>query len=100
MTSTLGGPSLPGVRWNLLGAQDPLQNTLAANDLEAIILSEIIEFAFSLVPVPKGQEAYIGLPHLQAYRVLHACHLADAGQHSKAQKWVLCHLNPLYASLT
>lgn len=86
MTSVLGGPSVPGVRWSLLGAQDPLQSPVAAKDLEAIILTEILEFAFSLVPVPKGQEPYIGLPHLQAYRVLHACYLADAGLHSKAQK--------------
>lgn len=49
-------------------------------------MTEVIEFAFSLLPVPKGQEAYIGLPHLQAYRVLHANHLADTGHHSKAQK--------------
>lgn len=85
-TSTLGGPSVPGVRWTLLGANDPLQDPIAANNLDAILLTEIVEFAFSLLPVPKGQEAYIGLPHLQAYRVIHACYLADAGYHSKAQK--------------
>jgi hypothetical protein len=74
-----------GVRWSLLGASDPLQQPPSASDFEAIVLTEVIEFAFSLVPVPKGQEAYIGLPHLQAYRVLHARQLADMGFHSKAQ---------------
>lgn len=77
---------MPGVRWTLLGAQDPLQDPISASDLEAIILTEIVEFAFSLVAMAKGQEAYIGLPHLQAYRVLHARYLADTGHHSKAQK--------------
>lgn len=86
LTSTLGGPSIPGVRWTLLGAQDPLQDPISANNLEAILLTEVVEFAFSLVAVAKGQEPYIGLPHLQAYRVLHARHLADTGHHSKAQK--------------
>lgn len=50
------------------------------------MLSEIVEFALSFVPAVKGQEAYMGLPHLQAYRYLHALELVEAGEHAKAQK--------------
>lgn len=56
-------------------------------DMEAILVTEIVEYAFSFATVPKGQEAYSGLPHLQAYRLLHARELAGLGLHAQAQKY-------------
>lgn len=50
------------------------------------MLTEVLEFALGLIPAVKGQEAYHGLPHLQAYRLLHAVRLADIGLQPKALK--------------
>lgn len=55
-------------------------------DLESIMLTELVEFAFSLGPTTKGQEPFVGFPHLQAFRLYHACQLVDAGQISQAQR--------------
>lgn len=52
------------------------------------MLTELVEFALSLAPAVKGQEPFAGFPHLQAFRLYHAGHLADAGQVSQAQKYV------------
>ena len=89
-SAVLGGPGLPGVRYSLLGSPSALQHPPAARDMDAVFLTEIVEFATSCVPAVKGQEAYIGLPHLQAYRVIRAMELSDIGLHAKAQKWVSC----------
>lgn len=89
-SAVLGGPGLPGVRYSLLGSPSALQHPPAARDMDAVFLTEIVEFATSCVPAVKGQEAYIGLPHLQAYRVTRAMELSDIGLHAKAQKWVPC----------
>jgi hypothetical protein len=56
-------------------------------DLDGILLTEVIEFALSFIPTVKGQEAYLGLPHLQAYKLVHARALSDLGLHSRAQKY-------------
>lgn len=77
---------MPGVRYSLLGSMQPLQHPSATCDLDFILLTEIIEFALSLVPTTKGHEPYIGLPHLQAYKLVHATRLSDLGYHQKAQK--------------
>lgn len=50
------------------------------------MLTELVEFAFSLAPAVKGQEQFAGFPHLQAFRLFHATQLADAGHVSQAQK--------------
>lgn len=52
------------------------------------MLTEIHEFALSLTPITKGQETFGGLPHLQAYKLLHAVRLADINLTSKASKSV------------
>lgn len=79
---------MPGVRYSLIGSQHSLQLPSATTEVDAIELTEIVEFALSLVPVPKGQEAYAGLPHLQAYRLVHALRLSDLGLHAQAQRQV------------
>lgn len=58
----------------------------SAIDLESVKLTELLEYALSLVPVLKGHEPFVGLPHLQAFRLYHAATLADAGDISRAHK--------------
>jgi COPII coat assembly protein SEC16 len=48
-------------------------------DQDAVILSEVLEFALSLAPPVKGQETFSGLPHLQAYKLVRAATLAELG---------------------
>lgn len=62
--------------------------TTAGLDLESIMLTELVEFAFSLIPTVKGQDPFVGFPHLQALKLQHASELADAGYVSQAQKCV------------
>ncbi|SCV71958.1 BQ2448_4652 [Microbotryum intermedium] len=86
-TSPIGGPGSPGARFALLGASTSALNNTSPVDIESIQLTELIEFAFSLTPAVKGQEPFIGFPHLQAYRLEHAARLADNGQIAQAQKY-------------
>lgn len=55
-------------------------------DIESIKLTEIMEFGCSLAPTVKGQEAFSGFPHLQAFRLFHAATLADSGNIAQAVK--------------
>ncbi|KDE08917.1 hypothetical protein MVLG_01011 [Microbotryum lychnidis-dioicae p1A1 Lamole] len=86
-TSPIGGPGSPGARFALLGASTSASNGTNPVDIESIQLTELIEFAFSLPPAVKGQEPFVGFPHLQAYRLEHAARLADNGQIAQAQKY-------------
>jgi hypothetical protein len=52
-----------------------------------MILSEIVEFAYSLSTPPKGQEPFPGLPHLQPYRLIRAHQLAELGHVSLATRY-------------
>jgi Sec23-binding domain of Sec16 len=56
---------------------------------DAIVLSEIVEFALSLAPQSKGQEPFGGLPHLQAYKLVRAANLAEMGHMLAASRLVL-----------
>lgn len=76
----LGGASTPGVRTVLFGSASPIKLPTFHTSLQPIILSEIAEYAKSLVPAVKGQEASQGLQHLQAYRLWHAFCLAEMGE--------------------
>lgn len=51
-----------------------------AHDMEAILLSEVYEFALSLSPSNTAQYA----PHLQAYKLHHAYALAESGCRNEA----------------
>ena len=86
-TSPLGGVDSTAVRMTLLGSPSPKVSNAYVRDLDSIIMTEILEFAQSLVPVTKGQEHYGGIPHLQAYRLLHAYQLAELGDLARAQKY-------------
>ncbi len=77
-----------GTRLILLGALNPLTDKAFMRDLDHTILTEILEFALSLVPVPKGSESFTGLPHLQAYKLVHAYYLAEMGETARAQRYL------------
>ncbi|OCF60462.1 hypothetical protein L486_00095 [Kwoniella mangroviensis CBS 10435] len=57
-------------------------------DEEAIVFAEIAEYARSLVPTPKGQEAHFAaLPQLLPYKLARAWRLAELGEAELAQKY-------------
>lgn len=69
----------PTVRVVLYGAPSPHVKPNFWKDPDPIIFSEIVEFALSLTPPTKGQEAFPGVPHLQPYRLIRAAALAEMG---------------------
>ncbi|KAG1753477.1 Sec23-binding domain of Sec16-domain-containing protein [Suillus lakei] len=73
-TSPIGGIGSPSGRIVIL-------------DTDPIILSEIAEFALSLKSIPKGQEPFHGLPHLQAYKLIRASYLAEIGEIQAASRY-------------
>jgi hypothetical protein len=86
-TSLSSGLGSPGSRITLLGS-DPLAGD-GSIDLESVKLTELVEFAISLIPTVKGQEPFAGFPHLQAFRLYHGSVLADQGNVAQASKCVL-----------
>ncbi|KAM6500508.1 Sec23-binding domain of Sec16 domain containing protein [Amanita muscaria] len=86
-TSLMGGLGNPAVRIVLVGSSSPAAVPNFSADLEPIIFSEIVEFALSLSPITKGQEAFAGLPHLQAYRFIRAVSLAEIGEIQLANRY-------------
>ncbi|KAK0561903.1 hypothetical protein OC844_002962 [Tilletia horrida] len=86
-TSTIGGVDTPGVRATLIGGHNPRASVLYLRDLDSILLTEVYEFIQSLLPTVKGQEVFNGLPHLQAFRLVHAMTLAELGDIARAQKY-------------
>ncbi|KAJ1309534.1 hypothetical protein OPQ81_006307 [Rhizoctonia solani] len=86
-TSALGGLSMPSVRVILLGSESPATSRNFEKDDDAMIFTEIAEYAYSLVPTVKGQEAYAGLPHLQAYKLIRAAKLAEMGHIALASRY-------------
>ena len=74
----MGGASNPAARLQLIGAVNP-QSCSFFRDPDAIIFTEIAEFALSLATPAKGQEPFVGLPHLQAFKLLRAYSLAELG---------------------
>ena len=78
-TSQLGGLGSPTTRLVLVGSASPAVTPTFSKDPDAMILSEIVEFAYSLSTPQKGQEPFPGLPHLQAYKLIRAHQLAELG---------------------
>ena len=78
-TSQLGGLKSPTTRLVLVGSASPTVTPTFSKDPDSLILSEIVEFAYSLPPSQKGQEPFPGLPHLQPYRLIRAHQLAELG---------------------
>lgn len=86
-TSPFGGVGVPSCRVHLISA-NPATVPNFWKDSDAILFSEIVEFALSLTPQTKGQEAFAGLPHLQAYRLIRATSLAEMGHDQLANRCV------------
>ena len=70
----------------LLGSESPSVSRQFERDEDAIVFSEIAEYAHSLIPTVKGQEAYAGQPHLQAYKLMRATRFAEMGHLSLATR--------------
>ncbi|KAF8163317.1 Sec23-binding domain of Sec16-domain-containing protein [Crassisporium funariophilum] len=83
-TSLVGGLGSPSARITLVGTKNPGD---ISKDPDALTFSEIHEFALSLAPLAKGQEAFHGLPHLQAYRFIRAIFLAESGHVQLANRY-------------
>ncbi|KAI6022685.1 Sec23-binding domain of Sec16-domain-containing protein [Pisolithus marmoratus] len=86
-TSMIGGVGSPSARIVLLGSQSPHSMPTFCKDFDATIFSEILEFAFSLKATPKGQEPFLGFPHLQAYKLVRAVYLAEIGHLQAASRY-------------
>ncbi len=63
----------------LLGSKNPTSLLTFSRDPDSVIFTEILEYALASATVPKGQEPYHGMPHLQAYRLIRAFATAEAG---------------------
>ncbi|KAI0006047.1 Sec23-binding domain of Sec16-domain-containing protein [Russula compacta] len=82
----LGNIGSPG-RITLVGSRGPtaIPNFHVSDD--AIVFSEIVEFALSLAPSSKGQESFNGLPRLQTYKFVRAVSLAEMGHMLAATRY-------------
>ncbi|KAL9608182.1 MAG: hypothetical protein Q9167_006972 [Letrouitia subvulpina] len=79
-----GGPDDPQVSVALLGADHLQQPFDYGRDLDSILLTEIYDFARSVL----ASSAMLTVsPHLQAYRLYHAMVLTEHGYRSEAQQY-------------
>ncbi|KAH9817670.1 Sec23-binding domain of Sec16-domain-containing protein [Melampsora americana] len=75
-----------GTRISLLGCH--MQTSNAGPGLvEAVMLTEVLEFALSLAVVSKGQDTFIGIPHIQGFKLALAYEYATSGSVTIAQKY-------------
>ncbi|KAH9856978.1 Sec23-binding domain of Sec16-domain-containing protein [Lenzites betulinus] len=74
-------------RLTLLGSPSAAVSPTYYKDSDPIIFSEIAEFAMSLATPAKGQEAFIGFPHLQPYKLFRAMCLAEMGHVQQANRY-------------
>ena len=80
----------------LLGANHQSAEETVGNDLDSILLTEVYEYASSL-SAPSTAVSYI--PHLQAFKLVHAQELAAYGLKTQAQTY--CdHITSAYTSTT
>lgn len=87
-----GGPDDPQVSIALLGADHLQQPFDYGRDLDSILLTEICDFARSVLA---SSAALTVFPHLQAYRLYHAMILAEHGYRSEAQQYCDAIMNTL-----
>lgn len=86
-TSQLSGLGSPTTRLVLVGSASPGVTPTFSKDPDSMLLSEIVEFAYSLSPPQKGQEPFPGFPHLQPYRLIRAHQLAELGHVQLATRY-------------
>ena len=90
------GPDDADVNFVLLGANHQSTVENFGSDLDSILLTEIYEYAASL-SAPSTAVSYV--PHLQAFKLVHAQELAAYGHKNKAQTY--CdHITSAYTSTT
>lgn len=80
-----GGVDDPQAAIVLLGVDHRQNPTTFGFDEDAILLTEVFEFATSVLPAAAGSTG--PLPHLQAFKLRHALLLAEVGQKNQAQQY-------------
>lgn len=75
-----------GNRITLLGSDPRTPGVGPGLNVEAVMFSEVLEFALSLAVVPKGQDSFIGIPHLQGFKLAMGHEYATAGLVTTAHK--------------
>ncbi|PWY80927.1 hypothetical protein BO94DRAFT_548214 [Aspergillus sclerotioniger CBS 115572] len=81
--AVFGGVDDPQASVVLLGADHQHMSSAALQDDNSILLTEAYEYATSVLSAsPKPV-----LPHLLAFKLVHACSLADQGRKSEAQQY-------------
>ena len=86
--STILGNIGSSGRVTLVGSRGPTATPNFHVSDDAIVFSEIVEFALSLAPPSKSQEPFNGLPHFQAYKYIRAASLAEMGHMLAASRLV------------
>lgn len=76
-----------GTRLSLLGCHMQASNTGPGLNVEAVMLTEVLEFALSLAVIGKGQDNFIGIPHIQGYKLAVAYEYATSGLVTTAHKY-------------
>jgi COPII coat assembly protein SEC16 len=76
--------------WDVINELNPPKVTLYGSpdgtvNPEALIYSELVEYALSQAPVPKGKDAFSGIPHLLPYKLRKAWQLLEFGNASLAR---------------
>ena len=79
-----GGPDDAQVSIILLGADHVRQPFEYGRDLDSILLTEVYDFASTVLP---GTSVTTVSPHLQAYKLYHAMVLAEHGLRAEAQQY-------------
>ncbi len=85
-TSPVGGLGAPAARVLLFCSANPTKSPSTWKDPDPIIFTEVVEFALSLATPAKGKEPFMGLPHLQAFRLVRAMSLAEMGHDHLASR--------------
>ena len=88
-TSQFSGLGSLATRLVLVGSASPVVAPAFSKDPDPMILSEVVEFAYSLSTPQKGQEQFPGLPHLQPYRLIRAHQLAELGHLQLATRYAV-----------
>jgi hypothetical protein len=81
-SSFFGGADDPRSNFTMVGGDLASLGADFGGDLDAILLSEVYEYALSVSPTPVSP-----IPHLQAYKLYHAEVLAESGMSSEAQQY-------------
>jgi hypothetical protein len=81
--SVFGGPDDPNASIALLGVDHVHSAPTSLLDDDAILLTEAYEYATSVLAASPTST----LPHLLAFKLIHACTLTDRGQKSEAQHY-------------